>query len=579
MTRYIASGNGHGRVAARQVALEPATGGADRAMSWTGWLIASNIGNQNQRVLTNSSTSSGATQYALSIVNSDEQTGLAGKLSFTLFNTGQTANLTMRSSEKILRQRLYHFAITYDGSATVAGFKLYLNGVEDTTASKTTTGTYTTAGQDAAWRYQTGYVNGAATFQSYRGRQKNHTIWNRVLTQAEVTDLVTLLGGDVTTLPFYAAAVTAHWPLATDAVCANNATFNFGTLTNITFDTFPFGLNYKFISTFNGVIPNTRYLAFGTMYKSGDNQFVCKTRSGTDHITGGKIISLTLNSVGNMSVSAPVDIITSANDIRQASAGELDGNKVTIFAHRYTSPNLISAEYYDSTDGLTGLTFGSANDYSSILPVGFGFGLPYGKLIPGYVAGEYVVPWYSGDVGGNSEVGLLKRSSGGVWSYVPIYSGTTDYGEPCILRAEDNTYVVVMRLVGGNGLHMTYSTDDGATWSAPAATGLGSTGECMADICMMPNTRNIVLCWADRTLNVCSLSTGNRLADIIADPTDWSAASDIFQRYAFTGGINKILGYPSIVPDGYNVAGCVSAERTATAADLYFFYGQVDFAS
>jgi hypothetical protein len=571
-TFFDVTGIAHGRTAARQATIEPATGGVDRAMSWSGWFIAHNIGNQTHRLWSCSSSVDGTQQYSCNIINADHAT-LASLFQFALFNTGQTANIQVRSTNKILRSHLYHYTVTYSGNSSHTGYKLYLNGVEDTTATKVMSGAYTTAGQNAAWRYQLCHNAAATTNGGFRGRQKNHTVWNRVLTASEVTDLVNLGAGDVTTLPWYAAAVVAHWPLATDTVCVNNAAFNFGSLVGIGWDTYPFGFNYKFVSVFHAQPGNARYVAFGSMYKKWNGKFACYTRSGTDHTTSGKIVSFEFNH-DNYTASGPVDVITSVDDMREAVAAPVDGNKIVLFSNRYTTPAgpIISAEYYESTDGLIGATFGSAVSYASILPVGFGFGLTYPKLVPGYVAGEYVVPWYSGDVGGTSKIGLLKRSALGVWSYVPVYSGATAYGEPCILRAEDNTYVMIMRLVGGTKLHMTYSTDGGTTWSAPANTNIG-TGECMADICMMPNTRNIVLCYCDRTTERCSISTGNRLADIIADPTDWNAKSDIFQAYAF----GNILGYPSIVPDGYNIAGCVSAEQSSAIADLYFFYGQADF--
>ena len=423
---YSINGTGHARTAARQTLLEPLNAGVDRARSWTGWFICHSIGNEAHRLLENGETASGVHQYSLNIVAADNQTGTADKLQFAIFNTGMTANISIFSSQKILKNRLYFWAVTYSGNGSHTGLTLYLQGVEDTTATKAMSGAYTVAGNNANYRFQSGYIAGAATNQSFRGRQKNFAIWLRVLTALEVTDLFNLQAASITTASFYGAAVVAYYPMSADMNCFNSATFNLSTVTNIIFANFPFGINYKNISIFNGIIPNTRYVAFGTMFKKPNGKFACKTRSGTDHVTAGKIIDLEFDPAGNMTVSAPVDILTDAMDLRNAQAAITDGTDVTFFSATFSAGVVQDVFWVKSTDGTTGLVYGAKNSVASILPGGgAALGLTYGKLVPAYVAGEYVVPWYSGNVAGVYKIGLLRRSAVGVWSYVVVYSGAT----------------------------------------------------------------------------------------------------------------------------------------------------------
>jgi hypothetical protein len=84
----------------------------------------------------------------------------------------------------------HHYAVTYDGSATFAGIKIYIDGVSQT-LTNTSAGTYT------------GMVNGTQDLNigsrswqpsagSFWGKMDETHVWkNRELTAAEVTDIYT----------------------------------------------------------------------------------------------------------------------------------------------------------------------------------------------------------------------------------------------------------------------------------------------------------------------------------------------------------------------------------------------------
>lgn len=558
-------GPGNSRVGTRQLALEPSVSGVDRAMSWSCWLLCNNIGTQTMRAFASMNPSTAFQQYSFNVF-SQANAALNQHANFTLFNTANTSTIAVNSSEKFLRARWKHVVVTYDGSETAAGLKLYLNKDEDLAATKTSTGSYAGAGSDTGYRFQAGAVLGGAL----NGRMRDMAVWNRVLTPAEIVSLYNNgVPIDVNTLSFYAAAIEAYWPMRTDAVCLNNATFNLGTLSGVSFGTYPLGPNYKFLSIFNAIPTNTAYLAFG----SWANSRKIYTRSGTDHVTAGVGVQLVLNPAGAFSVSAPATVITEmpGSDLRNVAAG-IDGSLIRLFSARYSGGVVTDDNYYESTDGLTGLTFGSRNDLTSILPSSGG--LTYGKVCS-LPSGDSFVAWYSGNVAGVYKLGIIKES-GGVFSYIPAYSGGTDYVEAGLIYCGGSTFILLSRRLANNGLHMLVSTDNNATWSAPAATGLG-TGICMGDGCLMPHTGNVTLIYADRTTGLCYLSIGNVVADFIANPLDWNPGSGIFQKYTF--GAN-ILGYPGIVPDPSapgSAAVFVSAEASATRSDLYVGYGQIEF--
>ena len=115
----------------------------------------------------------------------------------------------------------------------------------------------------------------------------------------------------------------------------------------------------------------------------------------------------------------------------------------------------------------------------------------------------------------------------------------------------------------GNLMQIT-SSDGGATWSAPAASNLGSTNENIPCLYYDNITDRITVIFQDRSDGYIKVSTGNDPAIVIASPTSWNAA----QNYEYNNdppdnGHNGV-GYPS-----YNGEVCIWAkEVSATVCDL-----------
>lgn len=562
-------GTAKANVSTRQTALEVAnTPTVDRAYSWSVWIHASNIGTNLFRVFGVGSLTTTDYQYVLQI-NQQDFAGTANqKLQFNI-RTNSSNAISIISTNRFLRNRWTHVCITYSGSEAASGLKMYINGLQDTTAATSMLGTYTGAMDSANNRFMVSRVDTASASTRYGGDMRDLALWYGELSSVEVAELFNEgLPIDVSTVSFYGAKIAANYPMHTNTNCLNNATFNLGSVTGITTRNIPVGL-YPQMSVFNATISNTRYVAFGGLFMPNSGTYVWNGRSGTDHFVNGKIVKITMGS--NMSVTSPVDIITDGTyDLRGGSVGIID-NKIMNFSARLgVSPNFIDTLRYESTDGLVGETY-SAGITMAVTRPRYNF---YGKVVEASVPGEFWVPQYEVDATGTVfDVNLWYRDLAGTWTKTNVWSaGTEDLGETALCRV-GNTLVLLCRSEANNGLYMIYSTDNGATFSAPFATGLG-TGRTMADMCL-DQDGNICVIFCDRATDTCSVSMGNVLADIIADPTDWNAKSDIFKSYS-TDSLG-IVGYPCMIRDGLFYAVAFSAEFSSSRTDLYMGYGITGF--
>ena len=558
----------HARVSARQTALEPSNATVDKAMSWSVWLHQHNLGTNATRVFGVQMTGSGNQQYVLQTLAQDmTPTSRNQRLNFSIFTDGSNF-ITVESTNRFLRGRSYHVVITYSGSEAASGFKMYLNGVEDTTANKFMTGTYTGARNDANNRMILSRVDSSST--RYRGSMRDLAVWNRVLTSSEVTELYNA-GAPFTIsgLSWYAAAIVSWWPFTASLASSNSSSYDFGTANSISIGTTKLSPTYESISFFNADPSNTRYIAFGGSFWNNPGWDI-NVRSGTNHLANGKIVNFKFNP-SDLSVTSPVDVLTDGTyDLRNVSTGKIDGTDIAIFLARFTHTTgpFIDLLRFTSTDKLVGQTFGSGVSMTTDTDR-YSF---YGKVIRGDNHGEYLVCEYEYNTAATAyQVNVFKRDAGGTWSKINVWSGdnTAAYTESCICKVAKNTYFILSRSEVLVGLHLFISTDGAATWSGPFATGMGG-GVCMADMAMSPHGLLAVV-FGDRSINRLVLSSGNPIADIIADKTDWKNQSQVFQSYAADS--TGILGYPSISFRGEKVCITVVAEHSSSRADLYVGYG------
>ena len=210
---HYSFGNTSAYVAARQTALEPAVAGVDRAMSWSLWLYSSNINTENAaRVFACAYTAAGDQQYSLSINDSDLTDSTQNqKLAFVLF-TDLSNTIGIRTTNRFARGRWAHVVITYDGSEANTGIEIYINGVRDATAIRSTTGTYTGAHNNSSLRFMTSWAY-VAQSRDFAGDQRDLAIGDIELDQTKVDELYNVgVPIDVNTVSFYGANIedTGH---------------------------------------------------------------------------------------------------------------------------------------------------------------------------------------------------------------------------------------------------------------------------------------------------------------------------------------------------------------------------------
>lgn len=111
------------------------------------------------------------------------------KLVFTLYDASSGGTIARSGSTTPTISTWYYLTFTYDGSGTEAGLKIYVNGVEETYTSQSS-GTYTAmeVGTSAPAIGTSNYNLGNGSFD---GQMDEFTIWDKELSGAEITGLVT----------------------------------------------------------------------------------------------------------------------------------------------------------------------------------------------------------------------------------------------------------------------------------------------------------------------------------------------------------------------------------------------------
>lgn len=552
-------------LSSRIVNLEPSNSGVDVAFTWQFWIRPSNFKLESNRVLVCGPTTNSNFSYVIGINPQSTQT-FAGSGSMVLvLQTSSGNSISITSGTKIHKGRVTHIAFTYSGSELNTGLKLYINGVEDATAVRAAAGSYTGLANDSTARIQFSPVFSSALafggdlkdFQMYKSLELNSTQVAEAYNNG--------VPGTVTSLSYY-GSITAYWPMATDLTCTNNAGLNLGSGTNISTRSSNFGSSYESLSFFNGYPPNTRYLGFGQILDVNGVLRV-KTRSGSAHLDNGKIVDLVLDPV-TYQLGAPTDIIDlSPTQLMCCSWGPIDSNQIGVFAAKFTPPSTFDElDRWESTDGLTGNTYGSA---ISMTPTLAGYNW-YGPVVQRPGTNEYYVMEPEA-FGGTYTINIWKGVSG-TWTKTQLYSGASVIQEPALYWIDSQKAIIMYRSDTLGGLLQSQTLDGGATWSAITATGVG-TGVCNASFCSDPYG-NIVMCWMDRGPGYLYVSVGNVPADVLADPTDWNASVAVWQSYS-TDSLD-IEGYPSIVRRGWTYYISTSAEFSSSRGDQFIGIGRLD---
>lgn len=222
------------------------------------------------------------------------------------------------------------------------------------------------------------------------------------------------------------------------------------------------------------VADDSSYIAFPGIARLPDDSLLVVVRSGTSHFLNGNLVKYTGNSTGS-SWSGPTTVIDNSNDLRDVELVKLANDDLLC---TYTErSNIETAEDFvpkviKSTDD--GATWGSPVTITH----GFtGWGFITSKIVELTPGGDLLAPIYgldSGGVSGSTDYCRLSKSTdgGATWSAFStiVASGTSSkaWSEPQVALRSNGDLVCAIRRDSGADTYLSTSTDDGATWSAPA---------------------------------------------------------------------------------------------------------------
>ena len=568
-TKFDSLLNSNAAATARVVALEPTS--ANNAKSWSVWYKPNNINKKDERIFTISDNSGIAVQLLL---YGNESLTVPNKLLYQRNgNGGGTINISATATTSILRNRWNHIVTTDAGGTSNSGLKIYVNGVL-LAVTLGSAGVFVSTYSTGTNRIVLGRSFSSGSGLPAGGLMRDATCFDRVITQAEVTELYSYGEpiADITTISFYANVVD-HWYLKSNFVGVKIATTLTGS--NTAFTTSRVGSRVQNISWKKIEATNTRYVAFGKLVNLGGDSWAYYARSATSHLLNGNMYKAAQNlkSFGTDCVITTPFTELSTQHVSGVAAGPINGS-VFLFFSRYndSTVSFVDTGRRVSNDGLTGESF----DALITMPTTYPRYEFYGCIAPGFSAGHFFIPFFEHNNGVEWRISHFKtEDNGATWAKTTIFEDTTlKLGEPFILNAGNNTLICVARSsAAGKGGYQTVSTDGGVTWSAPVKINLASTGDFNCAMTLTPT--GITMLYMDRTEQYFRISRNNSIVGVIADPTTWNAGEIIGRSYATDSYLN--LGYPHIkyIGNGKYVM-TIAHEFSSSRADSYIAYGELE---
>ena len=197
-------------------------GSDDSAFSISSWIYLDDI-SADRPVIAKWHQGNTTREYALFVDTN-------GAVNFALYDESASAELVRKTANSTVSTATwYHVLVTYDGSSTGAGIKIYLGGTSKTLTADDT-GTYA-AMENAAEPLTLGYYQ-VGSNKFFDGRMMEVAIWNKELSQTEINQVynkgcpVSLLGCNSDA----SSNLVAWWRMGGDNLDALNASaFTFGT--------------------------------------------------------------------------------------------------------------------------------------------------------------------------------------------------------------------------------------------------------------------------------------------------------------------------------------------------------------
>lgn len=304
------------------------------------------------------------------------------------------------------------------------------------------------------------------------------------------------------------------------------------------------------------VMPTTddgRYNSFGTLITVSSTKKMYVFRSGTSHTENGRIDIIDYNTQtktwGNRRT---VFGYTAPNDCRDPRGGFINGRVYIFFVRRRR--DLSSGEDMTNGHGYVRSTDATATAWEPFvsLPMTLPFTTPWGTMVKGDVAGTYYMPFWDSElaVGGTFKVGFHKTvDNGETWTQHYAYSGTDFHAtESWMVNMGSGRLLFICRLEKywglPGGLGQMVSLDGGATWSALAATNMGSTTTVHVPwVYYHAAIDKVTVFYQSRSSGYIMISPFNAPANILNNPLGWITPVQYEYNYQAPNGPIVGLGY------------------------------------
>lgn len=297
-------------------------------------------------------------------------------------------------------------------------------------------------------------------------------------------------------------------------------------------------------------VPGTLFEVSGNLIKPDLTKFFYYHRSSTTPTGQNNVVRKTFT-IASRTWSSTSQIYTETDISLGGTKAGIIGSDIYLFI---TRRNAAVTEFQDiavmkSTDGLTGLTFGSPTVVYNYIPGVTRGNLDLGNLTYTGTAGNYIIPFYSHTNDTLWKVGYIKTTdSGASWTafdggIYDVTTGSSSYGETA-MDSLGGARIFVMTRNGDNGpMSQAYSLDGGSTWTNldSGVTNLGgTTGIQMSKVFYDSAIDRVFVAFHDRSIEAKSTYlTYADPDDIITHPTSWPTPAVIDSGYTF-------FGYPDI---------------------------------
>ena len=165
------------------------------AFSWSLWVKAQSVSAQRAFF---SKTSQDANVFGYSL-----QHNSSGKIFLQVRASGTLRSFT--GSTILSAATWYHIALTYAGGSNMNGFKIYINGVPESTPSSQSLNAWTVTDPLQIGRRGTGF--------NFSGNVNQGTVWSKELTSSEVTELYNAGSPNDPNTTSMSASLLSYWPL------------------------------------------------------------------------------------------------------------------------------------------------------------------------------------------------------------------------------------------------------------------------------------------------------------------------------------------------------------------------------